>query len=369
MKLLLIVDAFRGGAGNVMQILAGELCRRGHRVTLLLLNGAIDAPKHDLAGVKIIEYPLVQKEPAKTPIGRLFRYRRAVKRLISQIAPDAVLSFLTEYNCLTAWTVGGKLPLVISERNNPFQEKAKPQWEFLRRRYYGKADALVVQCKEFADFYPLRVQKKIRVIPNPILTPKVTAGELCGNEVRLVSMGRLHPQKNYPWMIEALCRIHEQNPACKLSIYGSGDEAESLRALIAERGAGEFITLAGKTDTPHDVLARSDIYLMTSDYEGFPNALSEAMAVGLPSVSRICHEGLRGLVAGGGNGYVIAPHDMDGFVQRVLTLAADPKLAKEMGDRARSVTVRYGVSGIADQFETVLCDAVEAHTKRRKERT
>ncbi|MBQ8382241.1 MAG: glycosyltransferase [Clostridia bacterium] len=369
MKLLLIVDAFRGGAGNVMQILAGQLRRRGHRVTMLLLNGAIDLPKHDLTGVQVIEYPLVQNEPAKTPIGRLLRYKRAVKRLIREVSPDAVLSFLTEYNCLTAWNIGGKLPLVISERNNPFQEKAKPQWVFLRKHYYQKADKLVVQCKEFADFYPPAVQKKICVIPNPILTPKVTAGEQHEYEVRLVSMGRLHPQKNYPWMIEAVCRVHAQNPTCRLTIYGSGEEEARLRALIEERGAGEFITLAGKTDTPHAVLAESDVYLMTSDYEGFPNALSEAMAVGLPSVSRICHEGLRDLVEEGVNGYLVSPDDMDGFVRRVLTLAADPELSKEMGDRAKSVAARYGVSGITDRFEDALREAVELHVKHRKERT
>lgn len=368
MKLLLIVDAFRGGAGNVMQILAGELHRRGHQVTLLLLNGAIDPPKHNLKGVQVIEYPLVQNEPAKTPIGRLLRYKRAVKRLIRKETPDAVLSFLTEYNCLTGWNIGGKIPLVISERNNPFQEKAGPQWEFLRKRYYKKADKLVVQCKEFIAFYPEDVQKKITVIPNPILTPQVSANEQHEFEVQMVSMGRLHAQKNYPWMIEAVSRIYRKNPSCRLTIYGAGEEEANLRAIIAERQAESYITLAGKTDTPHVVLAKSDIYLMTSDYEGFPNALSEAMAVGLPSVSRLCHDGLHDLVDNGVNGYLVSPDDMDGFVECVLKLAADPEFAKEMGDRAKSVTRRYGVVGITDRFEEALYEAVERHSKGRKER-
>ncbi len=363
MKLLLMVDAFRGGAGNVMQILAGQMARRGHDVTLLLLNGAIDPPKHDLAGVKVIEYPLVEKEPGKTPIGRLFRYRRAVKRLIAAAAPDAILSFLTEYNCLTAWTVGGKIPLVISERNNPFQEKAKAQWEFLRRRYYHKADRLVVQCAEFAAFYPPKVREKIAVIPNPILKPAIFADHSREGEIRLITMGRLHPQKNFPWMIEAVCRIHAQNPAVRLAIYGGGDDREALQALITEKGAADYITLAGKTDTPHQRLAEADIYLMTSDYEGFPNALSEAMAVGLPSVSRICHQGLKDLVTDGENGYLVAPDDMDAFVDRVLTLASDPGMAKSVGDSAKAVSDRYGVEGIADLFEVALTDAYTAHTK------
>ena len=98
MKLLLMVDSFMGGAGNVMQILASQLSHCGYDVTLLLLNGALMQPKYDLSNVKIVEYPLVQNEPAKTPIGRLLRYRSAVKRLILENAPDAIISFLTEYS-------------------------------------------------------------------------------------------------------------------------------------------------------------------------------------------------------------------------------------------------------------------------------
>lgn len=366
MKFLLIVDSFRGGAGNVMQILAGALSRRGHQITLLLLNGAIDAPKHDLQGVTVVEYPLVQKESAITPIGRLWRYKKAVKRLIKQYSPDAVLSFLTEYNGLTAWSVGGKLPLVISERNNPFQEQVRPQWNLLRKRYYHKADRLVVQCSAFVDFYPERVKRKICVIQNPILKPSATAVDRSASAVRMVSMGRLNHQKNYPWMIEAACRIHARVPNFRLTIYGDGEEKDALLALIAERKAESYISLGGKTADPHGVLAESDIYLMTSDYEGFPNALSEAMAVGLPSVSRLCHNGLYDLVEDGVSGYLVAPDDMDQFVNYAVKLATDPNFAKEMGNRARSVAERYGVSGITDQYEKALLEAVSCHSKGGK---
>lgn len=364
MKLLLMVDSFWGGAGNVMQILAGELSRRGNEVTLLLLNGALVKPKHDLATVKVVEYPLVQSEPAKTPVGRLLRYRKAVKRLITAEAPDAVISFLTEYNDLAAWTVGGKLPLVISERNNPFQEKQKPQWKLLRRIYYPRADRLVVQCSHFADFFGDGLKAKISVIPNPILPPTVDVKERNDGEIRLVAVGRLHPQKNYPWMIDALCRIHARNPACTLKIYGGGDEESALQKLIADKGAADFISLAGKTSTPHEVLSESDIYLMTSDYEGFPNALSEAMAVGLPSVTRLCHEGLRDLVEDGTNGFLIPSDDMDVYVNRVLQLAEDADLRRQIGDRAKRVSESFSVERIIDRWEDALNEAINCHEKR-----
>ena len=350
-----------GGAGNVMQILAGQLSCRGHEVSLLLLNGALMKPKHDLCNVKIIEYPLVQNEPAKTPIGRLFRYKKAVKRLINAENPDAVISFLTEYNDLSAWTIGGKIPLVISERNNPFQEKLKPQWELLRRLYYPRADKLVVQCSQFSDFYSDSVKQKISVIPNPILVPTVRHQVREDNEIRLVALGRLHHQKNYPWMIEAMCRIHKENPLCTLKIYGDGPEEADLQKRIAEANAEEYITLAGKTSAPHEVLANSDIYLMTSDYEGFPNALSEGMAVGLPSVTRLCHDGLRDLVEDGVNGYLIAKDDMDTFVNMVLHLANDAELRYQIGSNAQKITDTYGIDQILDRWEATLKEAVDNH--------
>lgn len=361
MKLLLMVDSFMGGAGNVMQILASQLSHRGYDVTLLLLNGAMMRPKYDLSNVKIVEYPLVQNEPAKTPIGRLLRYRTAVKRLILENAPDAIISFLTEYNDLAAWTVGGKIPLVISERNNPFQEKLKPQWDLLRKLFYSRADQLVVQCSQFADFYSESVKQKIAVIPNPILTPDTYHKDRNDGEIHLVAVGRLHLQKNYPWMIEAMSRIHVQNPACTLKIYGGGDEKDALQSKIAEMGAESYITLAGKTSTPYNVLAESDIYLMTSDYEGFPNALSEAMAVGLPSVTRLCHEGIRDIVEDGVNGYLIQSDDMDSYVQAVLRLADDAELRRTVGLAARQITNTYSVDRIIDRWETVLTEAVNCH--------
>jgi glycosyltransferase involved in cell wall biosynthesis len=361
MKLVLMVDSFMGGAGNVMQILAGQLSRRGHDVSLLLLNGALMSPKHDLANVKVIEYPLVQNEPARTPIGRLLRYKNAVKRLITAESPDAVISFLTEYNDLSAWTIGGKIPLVISERNNPFQEKLKPQWELLRRLYYPRADKLVVQCSQFSDFYSDSVKRKISIIPNPILVPTVRHRVREDNEIRLVGLGRLHHQKNYPWMIEAMCRIHKENPLCSLKIYGDGPEEAGLQKRIVEANAQDFITLAGKTSTPHDVLANSDIYLMTSDYEGFPNALSEGMAVGLPSVTRLCHEGLRDLVEDGINGYLIPQDDMDSFVNTALRLADDAQLRSQIGLNAQKITDTYGIDQIIDRWEVALNEAVECH--------
>lgn len=361
MKLVLMVDSFMGGAGNVMQILAGQLSRRGHKVSLLLLNGALMKPKHDLTGVKVVEYPLVQNVPAKTPIGRLLRYRKAVKRLITAESPDAVISFLTEYNDLSAWTVGGKIPLVISERNNPFQEKLKPQWDLLRRLYYPRADKLVVQCSQFSEYYSDAVKRKIAVIPNPILPPSKVHQERGDREIRMVAVGRLHYQKNYPWMIQAMCRIHAENPACSLKIYGDGGEAAALQELISNAGADGFITLAGKTADPHGVLAESDIYLMTSDYEGFPNALSEGMAVGLPSVTRLCHEGMRDLVEHGINGYLIPSDDMNAYVQTVLQLADDPDLRHKIGSVAKQVYETYSVERIIDRWEAALMDAVNAH--------
>lgn len=361
MKLLLVVDSFWGGAGNVMQILAGELSRRGHSCTLLLLNGSVTAPKHDLTGVEVREYPLVQNEPAHTPIGRLLRYRKAVKRLINEIKPQAILSFLTEYNDLTAWSVGGKYPLVISERNNPFHDQLKPQWVLLRKLFYHRADRVVIQCSQFAEYFNDSLQPKLRVIPNPILAPTQSHQPREDRKIRLVSLGRLHPQKNFPWMIEAVCRIHAQNPACTLTIYGTGDEEDKLRAQIEQNHAQSFITLAGKTSTPHEVMAHSDIFLMTSDYEGFPNALSEAMAVGLPTVTRLCHEGLRDLVQDGINGYLTPASDMDCFINCVLQLAQDVKLRLTIGGAATEVSKRFSVAQIVDQWEKVLTEAIQNH--------
>ena len=242
---------------------------------------------------------------------------------------------------------------------NPAKDRIKKYWKVLRSRYYRFADRIVVQCAGFRGFSGGRFIDKCSVIPNPVLEPKVTrpAGTI-HTPLRLVSLGRLSKQKNFKWMIDSMELLKKYDSDFTLSIYGSGSEENELRSYIEQKQLRDNVFLKGFVADTYSVLAGSDIYLMTSDYEGFPNALSEAMAVGLPAVSRLCHEGIKSLIDNGKNGFVTALDDMQSFVENIIRLKNDPELYSFIGNNAKTVSDKYNTDKIALLWEKEITDAL-----------
>ncbi len=355
MKLLFVVDSFRGGAGNVIQILAREFTNRGYRCTVLLTNGKRADPKYDLSGIEIIEHKFDDYVVASNPIDRIMKYKREMKKLFHEIKPDAIVSFLTTNNVLSCMANDMDIPLVVSERIDPAKAETKLHWRILRRLYYGKAKSIVVQCSNFASFCGGQFMKTTKVIPNPILNPNVCYQiDEHKNKIVFVSIGRIAEQKNFPWMCDQMKRIHECVPNSELRIYGNGDQLDNLRKYIEDNNMERYIKLMGYTDEPYSELVKADIFLMTSDYEGFPNALSEAMAVGLPSVTRLCHEGIRELVEDGVNGFVTEMNATDEFVEIAVQLAKNIDLRKGVSKEAKKVSELYSIENVTTQWERAL---------------
>lgn len=359
MKILFVVDSFQGGAGNVIQILAKEFRDRGHESVILLGNGRKVEPKYDLTGIHVIDYHLNNNIVAKTPIDRIWKQRNAVRRIFDSEQPDAVVSFLDRNNILCCMAKRKNVPLFVSERIDPAKADLPIHWRLLRWLVYGRANKVVLQCSNFADFCGGKFKPITEIIPNPILLPPVTHKVSTEeHKIVFVSMGRLAEQKNFPWMFEQMKRIHDVVPNSVLHIYGNGGEKDRLNALIQQEHMEEFIQIVGYAEEPYHILAEADVYLMTSETEGFPNALSEAMAVGLPSVSRCCHEGIADLVQDGVNGYLVEMDDKDGFVERTVELVRNTDLRKRISDEAKKVSDTFSVATIADRWEALIWETV-----------
>lgn len=369
MKLLFVVDSFGGGAGNVIQILASSFRDRGFDVSILLLNGKIVEPKYNLRGIKIIDCPLGKYAAGKTPIDRVIKSVRTIRYILKRKSPDVIISFLTENNILCCMANRWNVPMIISERNDPSKEKLKKYWQVLRRLYYKRANKIVVQCSNFVGFAGGRYKDKVSVIPNPILKPDRTKDSVeLHNPIKLVSVGRLMQQKNFEWMIKRMAELFKVFQSFSLHIYGSGEKEAELLDLIQSYDLSNNVKLMGYTDRPYEVLSECDIYLMSSDYEGFPNALSEAMALGLPSVSRICHEGLRDLVSDGINGYLVGMDDAEGFNKSIIRLVEDSNLRTRMSNAAKTVSDTYGKEKVCDMWEECI-DTVLFLAKMNKVKT
>ncbi len=359
MKVLFVVDSFNGGAGNVIQILAKEFCARGYEISILLLNGKKVEEKYDLTGVKIIDYPLSKMAPGRTPIDRVYKSVRTIRKVFLQENPDIIVSFLTELNILCLMANRGVKPIIISERNDPSKDKVKSYWKCLRTLTYSAADKIVVQCSNFRSFCGNKYYTKSIVIANPILKAPITHEVKDNRQLKFVSLGRLSKQKNFPWLIDCMVEINKVLPEVSLDIYGMGEERNNIQQYINSKELDNVVKLCGYTKNTYDTLSQADIYLMTSDYEGFPNSLSEAMAVGLPSVSRKCHEGLNDLVEDGVSGILVGMDEKSEFIENVLKLTKDANFRRKMSNEARKRVDSFSVIHIADKWERIINEVLE----------
>lgn len=348
-----MVDDFSGGAGNIVQILANEFLHKGNEVTVLLLNYHTSNNRLDKE-VNVIKKTITSQN-ASNKIIWLIQLIQELKELIVRINPDIVISFLDNNNTLIGLSLMFKhIPLIVSERSNPVVIKPKLFWRLLRIPAYLRANAVIVQCSNFVNFNRL-FSKKTYVIPNPIIKPQINKDSISNKgEFIIVSVGRLAKIKQFDLMIEVFDQIRTKFPKAELYIYGEGMERNHLEGMIKQLSLGNKVFLPGSTDNVYEALNNSDIYLMTSKQEGFPNALCEAMATGVPVVAFECHEGLRDIVKNGENGFLVPPDDVNTMVEHIEILIQNDDLRYTFSRNARQITGKFNVLNTVNMWEEMI---------------
>jgi glycosyltransferase involved in cell wall biosynthesis len=177
---------------------------------------------------------------------------------------------------------------------------------------YKKADGFVFQTEDAAKYFEGIIKCDSKIIPNPI-NPKFIKEPYKGErEKNIVTVGRLESQKNQKMLIEAFGKIESKYPEYSLLIYGDGSKKEELQDLIKEKGLENKVILKGKIDDVENVIDKAKMFVLSSDYEGMPNALMEAMALGLPCISTDCPcGGPRYLMENGKSGLLVPVGNSD----------------------------------------------------------
>lgn len=332
-----------GGAERVVSVWANELSQRGWDVSVLVFKRCKD------------EYPVLPSvrilEVAKTPeeyLGMSFMERfKKIRGLMKQAKPAYMLSFLSTAQFWTAiCSMGLKSKRIETVRNNPWRDGGGRLSRMVRNICYRTGWKIVVQSRDQAPFFSKGVQKKCALIPNPISEIYVNAfrQDTADEAVNFIAAGRLTPQKNYPMMIRAFAMAAQERPELQLRIFGAGSEAyeKDLKALIVELGMENNIRLMGRSAQIDEEYRTSDAFLMSSDYEGLPNALAEAMASRLICISTDCKTGPKDLIDHGMNGYLAPTGDTEAFagcIRQVCAMTREDRAA--MADRAREKILTY----------------------------
>ncbi len=302
MKITFVTSALQGGgAERVIVTLANRFAEQGDEVKILMAAG--DESVYSLhpavvsssIGAASHGNPLVQ-------LKRLWRLRSYLKKH----PDDKIVSFSTSINMYTLLaSLGLKNRVIVSERNDPAQCAYKP----LRDLVYLFGKAFVFQTKDAKRCFADRIQKRSAVIPNPLRSglPEPWEGE---REKKIAAVGRLEPQKNHMLLLDAFAQFHRRYPDYTLHIFGIGSLEQKLRERASQLNVSEYVVFEGFRRDVLETIRTYRMFVLSSDYEGIPNSLLEAMALGLPCIAADCPIGGCAMcIADGENGLLTPTKD------------------------------------------------------------
>lgn len=332
-----------GGAERVVSILAGHMAKQGMDVEILTYYDRPVSYELD-SGVKLTAVETM------TGSGNKIKNLLAIRKYFKKHA-KVVISFLAPFNIMAiAANFGSGVPIIVADRNDPTKVPSNTVVRKVRDILYRFATGVVVQTQKNKAYFSQAVQKKSRVIYNPIDLKEYAGIALkTEKEKKIVTAGRLMPQKNQKMMIRAFADVYAKHPDYQLVIYGEGPSRQELETLIKELGMEDGIMLPGNMSDIHEHLRSAEIFVLSSDYEGMPNALIEAMCLGLPCISTKV-SGATDLIKDHENGILTDLDSREQLKAAMLELIENKELAKKLAANASKLNEELEVSKIMQQW-------------------
>ncbi len=332
----------KGGSERVMCNLIQYFIEHDQQITLVTQYKREDEyPLNDRANRIISD--INPEKVGNNRVLNLIRRFQKLRNIWKAEKPDAILVFIGKNNfmaLLTAW--GLHIPVVVSVRADPNQEYPNGWMRFMARHLFKKAAGVVLQTRECMEFFPKAVQRKSVILHNPVNGVFFENPYEGDREHTIVTVGRIDENKNQELLLRAFAMIAADYPDYQIILYGRGDQEEKLKQLAESSGIAACVTFAGNVSDVAEQIKKAGVFVLTSNTEGMPNALLEAMVLGLPVIATDCPcGGPRDLIRHGKNGLLTPVGNANKMKENLQLLLNDLQYAYQMGQNARKTTDIY----------------------------
>ncbi len=348
----------QGGSERVVTNLAGRFAAEGYEVIVATEEKAenefaLDSRvRREIIGLK-------KEDEGKGRLTKVYLREKYLREFVKRENPDVLIPFAhkADYRALQA-VRGTNIPVVVAIRTYPARHYNTRLDKILIRRLFPRAAGGVYQTAQQRDYFKPYLQEGTRIILNPVNPKYVGVPKPEHREKIVIQHARLVDFKNQPLLVDAFMKVHERHPDWRLEIWG-GDSRDGTKEIlenkIASYHAESFVRLCGPSDELEKIIPHAGVYAFSSEWEGLPNSLIEAMALGMPIVATDCPcGGPAEIIENGVNGLLIPMKNPDAMADAVCRLIEDREKAERLGMEARKIVERCGEDVIYRQWKEYL---------------
>ncbi len=350
-KILFYISTIRGGgAARVMVNLANAFAQANYVVTFVT---NFPAEHEYVLSEEIKRISLEQEESRSGTLKKNLQRCRTLRRIIKQENPNVCVSFMRENNfrllCSSRF-----LPCrcFVSVRNDPKAEYRSRTSRLIMRLLYPFADGCILQTHDALRGMPKPVQRKGRIIPN-MVAERFFNARRSDRPRGIISVGRLVQNKRRELLLKSYAALQETLED-DLYFYGEGNQLTELSELAQQLGISNRVHFEGHAQELVPIYEKAKIFVLTSDYEGLPNALLEALACGVPSISTDCPCGGPGEIIREGMGTLIPVGDQDALTEALRDLLTNPEKQTAYSQTAQREMQAYRSDKVWEQWRDFL---------------
>lgn len=342
----------KGGSERVLVNLAEYFYSRGYRVTIVT-QYQTENEYEIREGIRRVYSEITEEEIGSGRIGNFVKRFRKLRNIWKTEKPDLILSFIGKNNMMAILTSRFlSIPTVISVRGEPKEEYYSRFLRMAAKLLFPLADGIVLQTTASKEFFSKAVQRKSVILPNslnPAFIREVYDGE---RDKQIVAVGRVDANKNHCMIIEAFASLAEQYPDYELVIYGEGELRQSLLEQVETMGLKERVHLPGSISNVAEAIYKASVFVLSSNSEGMPNTLIEAMALGIPSISTDCPcGGPQDLIESGENGILTEIDNVKMLEENLQKIISDQEFATKLSKNASKIQEKLNPDLINGKWE------------------